>query len=1338
MHTTKFWFASVVSICMCSFVQAQWVGGSDVVVDPGVSTTISTVQPTIKTLKVNGALTFASGGAVTVTNWIWVGDGTNGSMTIQNGATVTKSGTNGVYIGYQGGNGVLTVESGGKLDIPSHTLYISGNKDADSRITTTRGAMQVSGTVIANMLELTPFYPQYTSQVDYVEAGQVFLEPGGEVALNAINKNDRAISRIYFNGGKLRFRSSASSVASVNNGGILYLHCATNAYAVLDTAGNSVTWLEAGANSRCVLDGSGGVRKVGAGRLNFILADTNNVFTGPVVVEEGLLDLGRPLYEGQGVTVYSNATFVCNSTNDFSKVTVFGGGKTVLAVDLTLTNGLDMTTLDSSVYYRDRLAGPPRSRTASISGAITTDVGIGTPDAPFHLMSNEGTLNLTQTGLETLALTIDAGTGTIQMNNDYRVHPSNPLVFNEGSSSLTFKLPVKSLCLTGPMGHAVTSTIPAGVIVQPYNLFAGDAGDAVLRVEGRMAIDNGLFVANGYTNDTTETYYPSAEITVTNATVTANMTQFTREWPTTNAALKNVVSGIINLHTNGILETAQLQKYNAAQSTVFFDGGLVRARWNQDYFLEASNSNATLRLFAPTGRYITFDSQGYTIAFRAPSSNARTIATGAGGFKKIGFGVLRYILSESSYTGDTVVEDGTLMLGANNQLPDGNGYGNVVLSSTNASLNLNGFNEQVNGLSGSGVISNGSSRISTLGVLADGSSATWTRSLIGGGPVVINKVGAGTLTLSGRDVLSNNLVVSEGRVVAERATGYTHYRFKVDNIRSASANSMQLSEIQLLGPATNSITLARSALYYDLTGGYGTTPASNAFPSGEAPEKAVDGVKPASGSNTNNKWLDFRANLGRSAADRERVWVTLKYPAMQPIVGYNWGTANDGSDRDPTAWRLQGSWDNVTFYNLDVRTNQNVTSLRNEWFTNTFIAVDSRNTSEGQLISGNPLITLQSNGTFVVNQTAVALGGVMGLGTVEINQAQLTVTTTNRSVFAGALSGSGTLTVQGKGVQSIAQARDFSGDLIVKEGVLEVNAESPYTWFRFTMKETYQPTNVTQLSEFALYSADGIRRNMNLADRGTNVAGLQPGEFACPVAYQVGGADGAESVSKIFDANSGTKWCLVNTSLSLTNPASWRTVVMRLPTNTPEIVSYNICTANDQEIRDPTTWSVESSRDGMTWQMADERNQYVQSMLPRYTWYNNGQPLSFSAPCAPTNGVTAATVLGSNVVVNVQSGATLRVVGNIPIQQLRVDGLNAGTITKFVPAPNGVLYLDNAVISGKTVTIPLRILALVDAEQLKTWTIYLNGQQLLGVNLIYDPLAQTLSTTGTGTFLLLR
>ncbi|HPM83542.1 MAG TPA: autotransporter-associated beta strand repeat-containing protein, partial [Candidatus Anammoximicrobium sp.] len=53
----------------------------------------------------------------------------------------------------------------------------------------------------------------------------------------------------------------------------------------------------------------------------------------------------------------------------------------------------------------------------------------------------------------------------------------------------------------------------------------------------------------------------------------------------------------------------------------------------------------------------------------------------------------------NSYSGDTTVSAGTLQLGADEVLPDGAGAGNVIVNGT---LDLNGFTETVNNLTGSG------------------------------------------------------------------------------------------------------------------------------------------------------------------------------------------------------------------------------------------------------------------------------------------------------------------------------------------------------------------------------------------------------------------------------------------------------------------------------------------------------------------------------------------------------------------------------------------------------------------------------------------------------------
>ena len=64
-------------------------------------------------------------------------------------------------------------------------------------------------------------------------------------------------------------------------------------------------------------------------------------------------------------------------------------------------------------------------------------------------------------------------------------------------------------------------------------------------------------------------------------------------------------------------------------------------------------------------------------------------------------GTLVLTNTANDYTGGTTVTAGTLKLGASGVIPDGAGKGNVSLSGT---LELNGFSETINGLSGTGTV----------------------------------------------------------------------------------------------------------------------------------------------------------------------------------------------------------------------------------------------------------------------------------------------------------------------------------------------------------------------------------------------------------------------------------------------------------------------------------------------------------------------------------------------------------------------------------------------------------------------------------------------------------
>ncbi len=132
---------------------------------------------------------------------------------------------------------------------------------------------------------------------------------------------------------------------------------------------------------------------------------------------------------------------------------------------------------------------------------------------------------------------------------------------------------------------------------------------------------------------------------------------------------------------------------------------------------------------------------------------------------------------------------------------------------------------------------------------------------------------------------------------------FRFYRFCVDGTKRET-DAMQLAEIELLDAAGYAIPAGDFKLSFE--------PGGAAFPKGETPDKAIDG-------RMDTKWLDFRAAASTQPAVRRRVWLQFEFAKPRRLFGYRWYTANDCADRDPSAWRLLGSNDGVSWVLLDAR-----------------------------------------------------------------------------------------------------------------------------------------------------------------------------------------------------------------------------------------------------------------------------------------------------------------------------------------------------------------------------------------------------------------------------------
>lgn len=115
----------------------------------------------------------------------------------------------------------------------------------------------------------------------------------------------------------------------------------------------------------------------------------------------------------------------------------------------------------------------------------------------------------------------------------------------------------------------------------------------------------------------------------------------------------------------------------------------------------------------------------------------------------------------NTYSGDTTIGEGTLRLGAAEQIPSGPDAGNLTVIGT---LDLNGYRQTVNGLTGSGIIDNvAGGGASTLIAGENDVSSTNTVSIRStGGRVNVVKTGAGILALNGASPYNGVTMVASG------------------------------------------------------------------------------------------------------------------------------------------------------------------------------------------------------------------------------------------------------------------------------------------------------------------------------------------------------------------------------------------------------------------------------------------------------------------------------------------------------------------------------------------------------------------------------------------------
>lgn len=597
-----------------------------------------------------------------------------------------------------------------------------------------------------------------------------------------------------FDGGSIR---NIHVVGQVNTGGIVFqngswtlsggsLRLAPSSE--IDTGTGAVTITSA------LTDGS--LVKIGAGSLTF---SGTNTYTGPTVISQGTLQFGKrsALYNGTtanwtaanlivrpGTTAAfhiggegeftaadlnllktlgtntggfmdgaslgldtSNASggnFIYNSTIGNSN----GGANTLNLVKLgsgTLTLGAANTYTGSTAINQGTLAIAandrlPTATAVSIASGATLDLAgfdqtIGSIAGSGSITLGSGSLSVGGSNASTTfsgvisgsGSLIKTGSGTLSLGgvNAY----TGPTIINQGRLTTTWHERL-------PDSTAVFIASGATFDISSYNETVGSiAGDGGINIYGGVLTVGGNNTSTTFSGVISGTGFNGALTKVGSGTLTLSGA--------------NTYNGPLIIRAGTVAMGGNDRLHSWTDVTVASGATFDLAGFNQTVDAITGSGNITLGSGSLTvGSFISYTPSSFTFD---------GVISGSGSLTKIGLSTL-ILGGENTYTGSTLINQGTLAIAGNERLSDST---NVTLAS-GATFNLAGFHETVGSIAGSANIALGSGSLTTGG---NNTSTTFSGVISGSGS--FTKTGSGTLTLSGENTYNGPLLVDAGTLRVE-------------------------------------------------------------------------------------------------------------------------------------------------------------------------------------------------------------------------------------------------------------------------------------------------------------------------------------------------------------------------------------------------------------------------------------------------------------------------------------------------------------------------------------------------------------------------------------------
>ena len=621
-----------------------------------------------------------------------------------------------------------------------------------------------------------------------------------------------------------------------------------------------------------VISETGSSRDLTKSGANILTLSSANTYTGLTTVSAGTLAYGASDIIATGDVTVNGATAIldlgANHTDTVGTVTVTGGGSITGTGTSALTstgtfemkNGTVSAILDGAAALNKTT-----TNTVTLSGPNTytgqTKISNGTLS-----VSSLNSVGVGAVATSSLGAPTSIPNGTITLGNGAN---TGTLLYTGVASETTDRV----IDLAGTTGGGTIDQSGGGLLKFTSDFTATGAGSKTLTLQGSTAgtgeisgaiVDNGGGNTTAVTKSGTGTWTLSGINTYTGITTVSGGTLIAAN----TSALGEVSSGAsLKLNTGTTLDLAtdtSIGAYNTtlgSGATVTIQSDLATAGTGITHTLGTLTTAGGNTLDIQAGVNVAGGSPviafgvttlggagSSTITFNpttadvtltdvtgaAGAVNTKTLALGgtstgnqitgiigdggAGGDVKItksntGTWTLSGV---NTYSGNTTISAGTLRLGADDVISDGVGKGNVSVTGT---LDLNGFSDTINGLSGAGTVDNvAGGGASTLTAGNNDVTSTFSGAIQNAsGVVALTKIGTGTLTLSGANTYSGVTTINGGTLKINAANNLGDA--SATNTISIGGGTLESGNGTYALGATRAITMTGAATIQVLAGG---------------------------------------------------------------------------------------------------------------------------------------------------------------------------------------------------------------------------------------------------------------------------------------------------------------------------------------------------------------------------------------------------------------------------------------------------------------------------------------------------------------------------------------